>query len=79
MLLLFLFLGSFIKIDVNVLNPDDIKPEQKAMKEIVSLAVTAQICFMLKCERSACQKVWYVSPESGHYTLRVACKLYQQG
>jgi hypothetical protein len=34
---LFLFLGSFIKIDVNVLNPDDIKPE---LEEIVSLAVT---------------------------------------
>jgi biopolymer transport protein ExbD len=37
-LCLFLFLHSFIKIDVNVLNPDeDVKPEQK---EIVSLAVT---------------------------------------
>jgi biopolymer transport protein ExbD len=40
MLCLFLFLGSFIKIDVNVLNPDDVKPEQKETKEIVSLAVT---------------------------------------
>ena len=37
MLWLFLFLGSFIKIDVNVLNPDDVKPEEK---EIVPLAVT---------------------------------------